>query len=253
MIWDRFSGIQSEVIGEGTHIRIPLVQYPTIFDVRMRPRVIPTRTGTKDLQTVTISLRVLARPREEKLPLIFRELGEDYYERVLPSICNEVLKATVAQFDAEQLLTLRDKVSRQISDSLNERAADFHLVLEDVSITHLAFGAEFTKAIEHKQVAQQDAERSKFVVMKAEQEMKASIIKAEGESEAARVISAALAEHGDAIIHVKRIEAAKDIAESLARSRNITYLPGGDGGKSAPGAAASGGGSSILLAVQPPR
>ncbi len=39
-----------------------------------------------------------------------------------------------------------------------------------MSITHLAFGKEFTKAIESKQVAQQDAERSKFLVQRAEQE-----------------------------------------------------------------------------------
>jgi len=74
---------------------------------------------------------------------------------VLPSIVNEVLKATVAQFDADQLLTQREKVSRQIREALNERAAQYHLQLDDVSITHLLFSKEFTTAIESKQVAQQ--------------------------------------------------------------------------------------------------
>lgn len=71
VIWHRFSGgVQSFVVGEGTHFRIPLITYPTIFDVRIRPRVIASRTGTKDLQQVQISLRVLSRPIEDKLPEI---------------------------------------------------------------------------------------------------------------------------------------------------------------------------------------
>ena len=77
MIWHRFSGgVQSKVVGEGTHFRIPLITYPTIFDVRLKPRVIASRTGTKDLQQVQISLRVLSRPDSERLPEIFRNLGE---------------------------------------------------------------------------------------------------------------------------------------------------------------------------------
>ena len=161
------------------------------------------------------------------LPSLCSPPGEDFDERVLPSIVNEVLKATVAQFDADQLLTQREKVSRQIREALNERASEFGLILDDVSITHLMFSKEFTTAIESKQVAQQEAERSKFVVMKAEQEAKASIIRAEGEGEAAELISRALKESGSAMIDVKRIDACKEIAEALAGNRNVVYLPGG--------------------------
>lgn len=81
--------VQDGTIGEGSHFRIPLVTYPTIFDVRLKPRVVASRTGTKDLQQVQISLRVLSRPNVDKLPEIYRTLGEDFDERVLPSIVNE--------------------------------------------------------------------------------------------------------------------------------------------------------------------
>jgi len=80
----------------------------------VRPRIVSSRTGTKDLQQVQLSLRILSRPKKEKLPEIMINLGEDWDERVLPSIVNEVLKATVAQYDAEQLLTEREAVSRKI-------------------------------------------------------------------------------------------------------------------------------------------
>jgi len=225
VIWDRFNGVQDKVYGEGTHFRIPFMQYPTTFDVRMRPRVVSSRTGTKDMQMVNISLRVLSRPVEEELPVIFKDLGENWDDRVLPSIVNEVLKAVVAQHDAHQLLTQREEVSRMIAEQLNERSSEFHCILDDVSITHLAFGREFTRAIEAKQVAQQESERAKFVVAKAEQLKQAAIIRAEGESEAAELISAALAMNGTGLIEVRRIDAARDIAQTLARARNVTYLP----------------------------
>ena len=141
-----------------------------MYDIRTTPREISTETGTKDLQTVGISLRVLTHPDEEYLPLIHREVGPDYRDRVLPSLGNEIMKAVVAQYNAEQLLTEREKVSERIRELLEERAEKYHIKLDDVSITHLAFGSDFNQAIEQKQVALQRAERAKFVVARAEQE-----------------------------------------------------------------------------------
>ena len=107
---------------------------------------------------------------------------------MLPSIVNEVTKAVVAQYNASELLTKRDAVSRQIRDMLMKRAADFRILLDDVSITHLAFSKEYTAAVEAKQVAQQDAERSKYIVEKAIQEKRTIVIRAEGEAQSAKLI-----------------------------------------------------------------
>ena len=117
-------------------------------------------------------------------------------------------------------------MSREISETLVERAGQFNLNVTDVSITHLTFRKEFERSIEHKQIAQQDAERQKFIVARTEQEAKAAIIRAEGESESARIITDALKEAGEGYVQVQRIDAAKSVARSLAGAGNVTYLPG---------------------------
>ncbi|KAJ1332210.1 prohibitin-4, mitochondrial [Batrachochytrium salamandrivorans] len=189
VIFDRLRGVMPTPVGEGTHFLIPWLQRAIMFEVRTKPRTISTTTGSKDMQTISLSLRVLHRPEYSRLNVIYQNLGMDYDERVLPSIGNEVLKAIVAQFDAGELITQREIVSGRIRDELCKRANEFNIILEDVSITHLTFGKDFTAAVEQKVIAQQEAERARFVVEKAEQEKLAGIIRAEGESQAARLVS----------------------------------------------------------------
>lgn len=229
VIYDRFRGVLEQVDGEGTHFRMPFVQDPIIMDITTRPRSVSVTTGTKDLQTINLTLRVLYRPKQDKLPTLFKEIGMDYDERILPSIVNETLKTVIAQFDAAELITQRTRVSNKINELLETRADSFHLILDDISITHLTFGREFSQAVELKQVAQQDAERARFMVEREEQLKIANVIRAEGDAEAADLIAKAMDESGEGLIQLRKIEAAKHVAANLAKSRGVTYLPNSQG------------------------
>ncbi|XP_071488582.1 prohibitin 1-like [Diadema antillarum] len=227
VIFDRFAGVKDYVVGEGTHFLIPWVQKPIIYDCRSKPRNVPVTTGSKDLQNVNITLRILVRPMVAELPKLYVNLGEDYDDRVLPSITNEVLKAVTAQFDAGELITQRELVSQRVNEELADRAGQFGLICDDISLTHLTFGREFTLAVEMKQVAQQEAERARFLVEKAEHQKRAAITTAEGDSIAAGLLAKAFSKAGNGLIELRKLEAAEDIAYQMSRSRNVSYLPPG--------------------------
>lgn len=143
VVFNRLWGVKDNIYSEGTHFVIPWFEWPIIFDVRTRPTELSSYSGTKDLQHVNISLRILYRPNIAHLPAILRQYGTDYDRRILPSIINETLKKVVAMYNAEQLTTQREEVSLRIKRDLSERADDFHIEIQDCAVTHLGLCALF--------------------------------------------------------------------------------------------------------------
>ncbi|MES1905044.1 MAG: Prohibitin-1, subunit of the prohibitin complex (Phb1p-Phb2p), partial [Paramarteilia canceri] len=94
--------------------------------------------------------------------------------------------------------------------------------------THIGFSKEFTEAVEAKQVAQQDAERAKYLVEKAQQEKKAAVLRAEGDAQAASLLQNAFTKTGLGLIEFRKLEACEEIVEKLSSSGKVSYLPKND-------------------------
>lgn len=97
VVFNRFVGMKESVYGEGLNFNIPWVERPIVYDIRTRPVNLQTLTGSKDLQMVTLAIRVLHKPNVNNLVWIYRFLGLNYDERVLPSIMNECAKVRISR------------------------------------------------------------------------------------------------------------------------------------------------------------
>lgn len=223
--FNRFRGLQRDVYKEGIHVRIPFVEQLVTYDVRITPVDITSISSTKDQQQIDIALRVLYRPIEEEVPNIHLSLNRDYQDRFIRPIAMEVVKTVLAQYDADQLLKQREKISAEIKSLYTTRIKEFHFIVDDVVLTDLKFSAQYKKSVEDKQIAQQMAEREKYIVEKNEQLFRANLIEIEGRSEAARLLSEANRTYGDAYIKLKKLEAARTIAENMANNPNVSFVP----------------------------
>jgi prohibitin 1 len=227
IIFDKLGGqgMKKDVKTSGFHFFIPFKQEIIKYDIRINVFDHVYTTGTMDLQKVMLKIRFFFRPIEKFIPKIHLDLNKDYMNKILPAIGNEVAKAVIARYDAEHLLKNREKISKEIKDELVSRAKVFMIILDDVSIFELQFSPEFMASIEKKQVAQQEAERYKYVVLQKEQEKLAKIIEAEGNSIAAKMISDSVKKYGSALIELRKIQAAKEIVEKISESNNIGFIP----------------------------
>jgi len=123
-----------------------------------------------DLQTVTLDLRVLYKPDDKKLAELYRDVGPNenengmlgYDNMVLPSIVKEVLKGTVASFDADKLVTEREAVSKMIREQLEARGDLYGVQIEDVAITDLNFSPVYARAVERKQISSRARSEHRF-------------------------------------------------------------------------------------------
>lgn len=224
VMFNRVQGVKRTVLSEGLKFKIPWFEWPILYSTRTQPRELShTLAGTRDLQYVKISLRIVFEPVVDRLWETVSKYGEDYDRRILPSLMHETLKGVVAQYTAEQLTTQREEVSRRIRMHLTERATDFNIKIRDCAITTMDFGKDFKAATEAKQVAQQEAERARYEVERAEQEKLAKIIEAEGEAQAMKNVGAMM-KKSRVYADLKRIDAALDIADALSNSRNRIFL-----------------------------
>lgn len=221
--FNSIKGVGTTTYSEGFHLLIPYLERPIIYDCRMKNYVYTCVCGTKDLQTITLKTRLILRPNRLKLPELYRLLGRDYEERALLSIVYEICGVAVSQYNAAQINSQRDNISYFIKQRIQEKAKELFLDIDDCALIDILFSAQFSEAIEKKQVAQQEAERMKFFVEQALEDKKSTIIKTIGETEAVKKFGEAN-QYSNAFLMLRRLETAKHMSKLVKNSSNRIML-----------------------------
>ena len=91
--FSKISGMSPKIYDEGLHFLIPWIEIAIPYTVRKTLWETTSKTGSRDLQTVSLTVRVISRPVPDALISIHRQFGPDYIDRIMPSICNETIRA----------------------------------------------------------------------------------------------------------------------------------------------------------------
>ena len=120
---------------------------------------------------------------------IFQQVGEkeQIVFRIINPAVSEVVKAATAKKNAEEIITKRTELKEEIDNQLQKRLVEYGIAVDGVSIVNISFSPEFAKAIEAKQIAEQEAKRAEFEAAKAEQQAIAEVNRAKGQAEAQRL------------------------------------------------------------------
>jgi regulator of protease activity HflC (stomatin/prohibitin superfamily) len=187
-----FGKVTGDVLDSGWHIVGP-VDHVTEVSIRTITTQTDATCFSADLQAVTVTLAVQTRITKESATDIYKNYGTEYMSQATPKIL-DALKAETAKYEAAEIIANRDKIRNEALKAAQGRLAGF-VEVQDLSIVNVSFSADYEKAIEAKQVAQQRAEQAKYELQQAEVEAEKKVASAKGEAEAIQIRGDALAKN----------------------------------------------------------
>lgn len=191
-----FGKASDGVLEPGLHLKLPLFSTIKTISVQVNKSDVETSAASKDMQEIHTHVAVNWSVNATSVVNTYKNIGDEdqILKRIIAPAVSEVLKAEMAKLTAEEILTKRLDLKKAIDNGLTGRLANYGVSLADLSIVNLTFSQQFTKAIEDKQIAEQQAKQAEYVAQKATADAKASVNTAKGEAEATVIQAKAQAE-----------------------------------------------------------
>lgn len=195
--------VEDRVLGEGLHFIVPFAEQVVQMEVRTQKFQAEASAASKDLQEVQTVIALNYRIDPQQVNKIYQLLGVNYADRVISPTIQESVKASVAKFNAEELITKRETAKGVIADAIRNTLASNNIAAQNVFITDFKFSQSFADQIEQKVVAFQkyltEQNNLKTVqvianqnVIQAQAAARANVAKATGEAQAIKVITSQL-------------------------------------------------------------
>ncbi|MFL6358250.1 MAG: prohibitin family protein [Nitrososphaeraceae archaeon] len=192
--------VENKVLGEGLHFIIPFAEQVIQLEVRTLKFQADASAASNDLQEVATVIALNYHIDPSKSNIIYQQLGADYTNRIIAPTIQESVKASVAKFNAEELITKRETAKAVIAQAIRNTLSARNILVETVFITDFKFSEAFASQIEQKVVAfqkyltEQNNLRSVQVVanqtvVQAQAQARSNVARATGESQAIKVIT----------------------------------------------------------------
>ena len=205
-----FGAVQSQVMEEGLHVLIPVMQKVALMDVRMQKVEMDAAAASADLQDISTRVALNYHVVPDKANVVYQSIGVHFGERIIDPAIQEVVKAVTAKYTAEELITKRAIVGEAMRQSLAERLIANNIAVDAFSIMTFSFSKVFTEAIESKQTAEQLALKAKRDLDRIKIEADQTITAARAEAESLRLQRANISPD---LIELRKIEASMKAIE----------------------------------------
>jgi regulator of protease activity HflC (stomatin/prohibitin superfamily) len=200
-----FGAVQDQVLGEGLHFIIPVMQQVVKVDVKVQKSQTDAKAASSDIQetrsTIALNYRIVA----DKANWVYQNIGTDFKSRIIDPAVQEVVKAVTARYTAVDLITKRDRVRDEIKELLKERLMAYNITVVDFAIIDFQFSEQFSRAIEDKQAAEQRALKAQRDLERIKIEAEQKVTQARAEAEALRLQKENISKD---LIELRKIEAA---------------------------------------------
>lgn len=183
----QLGAVQPKVMDEGLNYKIPFIQTVVPMEVRVQKSESSQTSASRDLQTVSTTIAVNYHLDANNVNRLYQQVGMDYVTRIVDPAIAESLKAVTAQYTAEELISKRSEVSSKVKEALRDKLSVYYIILDEINIREFMFSEEYNRAIEAKQVAEQQALKSKLDLERIKIEKEQEITKAQAQAEALRL------------------------------------------------------------------
>lgn len=185
----RFGAVDQQVLSEGLHVVLPFVTRVVNINNQVMKAEVTSNSASQDLQTVNSTVALNYRIDSQSAASVYQNIGVNYENVVVIPAIQEAVKSVMAQYTAEELITMRQTVGNEMQQNISEKLVPYGFSTESVNIVDFQFSEEFNAAIEAKQTAQQNALKAEQDLARVKVEAEQAITQAQAEAESYRLKS----------------------------------------------------------------
>jgi regulator of protease activity HflC (stomatin/prohibitin superfamily) len=186
--------VNSTVYTDGLHFKTPFITKSVKYNIQTQKLDAVADASSKDLQSVAAAIVVNYKFKEDEVVKLYKNVGKEdkVAEKIITPAIQEVFKAVVAKYSAEQLITERSDVSKNIEEALNKRLEPYGVQIQLFNIVNFNFSKSFNDAIEAKVTAEQNALAEKNKLEKVKYEADQKVVAAEAQAKAIEIQAKAI-------------------------------------------------------------
>src|SRR5512136_183522 len=198
VLW--WGSVEKRVMGEGLNFKVPMAERVVKVDVKVQPHPFKEiDAASKEYQMVKLTGMMNFHIDPSYVNDLYQKVGLDFANKVIDPAFNDFVKEVVPNYLITEILPKREEIRKRAMSKLGDNLARYHIIVDDIYFANIRFSPEYERAVEAKQVAQQQVETQRQILAQREIEAQQKVATAKGEAESILVVAQGQAKANDAL------------------------------------------------------